>query len=46
MTNLTMMSTMVKYKKQYAEQITITTYRSMLTVVTHNVALMIFVHLN
>ena len=47
-----MMTTLVKLLhiihvfKQYAKQITVETYRSMLTVVTQNVALLIFVNLN
>ena len=44
------MTTLVKLLhaifKQYAEQITNKTYRSTLTVVTQNVALLIFVHVN
>ena len=43
-----MMTTLVKLSlvKQYAEQITIKTYRSTLTVVTQNVPLLIIVHVN
>ena len=45
-----MMTTLVKLLhvilKQYAEQITIKTLRPMLTVVTQNVALLIFVHMH
>ena len=48
---MTTMTTLVKLLyvihvfKQYAKQITIETYRSMLTVVTQNVALLINVNL-